>query len=98
MNTAEWILVVILSVTLFVFLVVGIVLMIKMFGVTKELKRVAIKSQDIADNANGVVTNVRGLTSVGGTVEMLVDKYVNPKLKETLKEKKGKEDGREKEK
>lgn len=65
MNTAEWILVAILGVTLFVFLVVGIILMIKILSVSEEVKRVAIKSQDIADNANGVVTNVRGLTSVG---------------------------------
>jgi len=96
MNIAEWILVAILSVTLFVFLVVGIILMVKMLGGSDELKRVAIKGQDIADNANGVVTNVRGLTSVGGTVEMLVDKYVNPKIKETLKERKT--DGGRKEK
>ena len=88
MNVAEWILVVILSITLFVFLVVGIVLMTRMFGLIDETKRVVRKSQDIADNANGVVTNVRGLTSVGGTVEMLVDKYINPKLKENIKERK----------
>ena len=88
MNVAEWILVAILSITLFVFLVVGIVLMTRMFGLIDETKRVVRKSQDIADNANGVVSNVRGLTSVGGTVEMLVDKYINPKLKENLKERK----------
>lgn len=97
MNIAEWILVAILSVTLFVFLVIGIILMIKFFGVADEVKRVAVKSQDIAENANGVVTNVRGLTSVGGTVEILVDKYINPKIKETMKERK-KEDGGRKEK
>ena len=88
MNVAEWILVSILSVTLFIFLVIGIVLMVKILGMTGEAKRVLLKSQDIADNANGVVSNVRGLTSVGGTVEMLVDKYINPKIKETLKERK----------
>lgn len=97
MNTAEWILVVILSVTLFVFLVVGIILMIKLFGVSDEVKRVVVKSQDIAENANGVVTNVRGLTSVGGTVEMLVDKYINPKIKKTMEEKEEK-NGRKEEK
>ena len=96
MNVAEWILVAILSVTLFIFLVVGIILMIRILGMTDDAKRVILKAQDIADNANGVVTNVRGLTSVGGTVEMLVDKYVNPKLKEAIKERK--EDGRRKEK
>ena len=93
MNVAEWILVAILSITLFVFLIIGIILMVKLFGVVDEAKRVVIKSQDIAENANGVVTNVRGLTSVGGTIEMLMDKYVNPKVKETIKERK-KDDGR----
>ena len=93
MNTAEWILVAILSAALFVFLVVGIILMVKLFGLVDEAKRVAVKGQDIAENANGVVSNVRGLTSVGGTVEMFVDKYINPKLKETLKERK-ENDGR----
>lgn len=88
MNVAEWILVVILSMTLLVFLVVGIILMVKMFGLVDETKRVVMKSQDIAENANGVVSNVRGLTSVGGTVEMFVKKYINPKLKETIKERK----------
>ena len=96
MNVAEWILVAILSVTLFIFLVVGIILMIRILGMTDDAKRVILKGQDIADNANGVVTNVRGLTSVGGTVEMLVDKYINPKIKENLKERK--ENGGRKEK
>ena len=90
MNIAEWILVAILSVTLFIFLIVAIILMVKLFGLVDEAKKVAIKGQDITDSANGVVSNVKGLTSVGGTVEMFVDKYINPKLKETLKEKKEK--------
>lgn len=93
MNTAEWILVAILGITLFVFLVVGIIAMIRALGVMDEAKKVIVKSQDIADNANGVVSNVKGMTSLGGTVELLVDKYVNPKLKETLKERK-ENDGR----
>ncbi|MBQ3441212.1 hypothetical protein IJG27_02785 [Candidatus Saccharibacteria bacterium] len=85
MNVAEWILVVILSITLFIFLVVGIILMVKLFSVADEAKRVVIKSQDIAENANGVVSNVRGMTSIGGVVQTFVDKYVEPKLKETKK-------------
>ncbi|MDO4742156.1 MAG: hypothetical protein Q4A79_02160 [Candidatus Saccharibacteria bacterium] len=81
MNVAEWILVVILSVTFFIFLVIGIILMIRMLNITDEVKKVIMRGQDIADNANGVVSNVKGLTSVGGTIELLVDKYLNPKLK-----------------
>ena len=88
MNTAEWIIVVILSVTLFIFLVIGIVLLIKLIGVTKEAKKIIIKGQDIAANANDVVANVRGLTSIGGVVKTFADKYTSPKYKKQEKEKK----------
>ena len=86
MNVAEWIIVAILSMTLLVFLIVGIVLFTKLINLTKEAEKVVIESQDIAKNTNGIVSNVRGMTSIGGTVEMFVDKYVNPKLKSKLKE------------
>lgn len=85
MNVAEWILVVILSITLFIFLIIGIILMVKLLGIADEAKRVVIKSQDIAENANGVVSNVRGMTSIGGVVQTFVDKYVEPKMKEKVK-------------
>lgn len=98
MNTAEWIIVAILSITLFVFLVVGIVLFIKLIDLTKEAKEVVIESQDIAKNTNGIVSNVKGMTSIGGTVEMLVDKYVNPKLKEKLQDSKKEQHERKEEK
>lgn len=90
MNTAEWILVAILSLTLFVFLIVGIVLLAKLIGLSKEVKKVVIEGQDIAKNTNGIVTNVKGMTSIGGTMEMFVDKYITPKLKEKVKETKEK--------
>ena len=94
MNVAEWIIVAILSMTLLVFLIVGIVLFIKLIGLTKEAEKVVVESQDIAKNANGIVSNVKGMTSIGGTVEMLVDKYVNPKLKSKIKDnKEGSKDG-----
>ncbi|MBR5939369.1 hypothetical protein IKZ77_02340, partial [Candidatus Saccharibacteria bacterium] len=73
MNIAEWILVAILSVTLFVFLIVGIILVVKLIGLTKEIRKVVVEGQDIAKNANGIVSNVKGMTSLGGTVEMFVD-------------------------
>ena len=93
MNIAEWILVVILSLTLFVFLIIGIVLLVKLIGLSKEVKKVVIEGQDIAKNTNGIVTNVKGMTSIGGTMEMFVDKYVTPKLKEKIKESKEKKEG-----
>lgn len=92
MNVAEWILVAILSITLFIFLVVGIILMVRLMAVADEAKRVAVKSQDIADNANEVVSNVKGMTAIGSTMGMIVDKYVNPKVKEKMKEETKKEE------
>lgn len=96
MNVAEWILVVILSVTLFIFLIVGIILLVKMIDLSKEVKKVVVEGQDIAKNTNGIVSNVKGMTSIGGTVEMFVNKYINPKLKEKIKEdkKEEKDDGK----
>lgn len=94
MNVAEWIIVAILSMTLLVFLIVGIVLIVKLIGLTKEAEKVVVESQDIAKNANGIVSNVRGMTSIGGTVEMFVDKYINPKLKSKIKEKEGSKNDR----
>lgn len=95
MNVAEWILVAILSLTLFIFLVLGIIVMAKMIGLSKEIKEVVAEGKDIAENTNGIVSNVKGMTSIGGTVEMFVDNYVNPKLKEKIKERKEKKNGQQ---
>lgn len=81
MNVAEWILVAILSITLLIFLIVGIILIVKLLGVADEARKMVEKGQDIADNANGIVQNVKGMTSIGGVVQTFVDKYVEPKLK-----------------
>lgn len=94
MNVAEWIIVAILSITLFVFLIVGIILLVKLIGLSKEVEKVVVEGQDIAKNTNGIVSNIKGMTSIGGTVEMFVDKYINPKLKDKIKEKK-KEDSKD---
>ena len=75
-------------------MILGIVLIIRLLDLSKEVKKVVIEGQDIAKNTNGIVTNVKGMTSIGGTVEMFVDRYINPKLKEKIKERK--KDGGEK--
>lgn len=91
MNVAEWILVVILSLTLLAFLITGIVLLVMLINLSKEVKKVVVEGQDIAKNANGIVSNVRGMTSIGGTMELFVNKYVLPKLKAKINETKAKE-------
>lgn len=96
MNIAEWILVAILSVTLLIFLIVGIILVVKLIDLSKEINKIIVEGQDIAKNTNGIVSNVKGMTSIGGTVEMFVDKYINPKLKEKIKPKKEEKNGGEK--
>ncbi|MBR3138846.1 hypothetical protein IKG38_02445 [Candidatus Saccharibacteria bacterium] len=92
MDVAEWIIVAILSITLMLFLILGIVLLVKLIGLSKEVGKIVVEGQDIAKNANGIVSNVRGMTSIGGTVEMFVNKYINPKLKEKMKEEEKKEE------
>ncbi len=97
MDVAEWIIVAILSATLFIFLIVGIILLAKLIGLTKEVKKVVVEGQDIAKNANSIVNNVKGMTSFGGAVQAFVDKYINSKLNEKEKEEKEeKKDGGEK--
>ena len=91
MNVAEWIIVAILSMTLMVFLIVGIVLVTKLIRLSEEVEKVVVEGQDIARNANGVVANVKGMTSFGGAAEVFVDKYVMPKIKEKIKTKETKE-------
>ena len=93
MNVAEWIIVAILSLTLLVFLIMGIVLLAKLIGLSKEIEKIAIEGQDIARNANGIAANVKGMTAIGGVAEMLVDKYIVPKVKEKVKKEKETKDG-----
>lgn len=87
MNVAEWILVIFLSTALLIFLILGIVLLAKLIGVTKEVKKIVIKGQDIADSAGDVVDNVKGMTSIGGVVKTFAEKYTDPKYKNQEKEK-----------
>lgn len=75
MEIATWILVIFLSITLFVFLIVGIILIAKLIDLTDEAKQFVLKSQDIASKTEDVVENVKGMTSIGGVVKTFVDKY-----------------------
>lgn len=75
MNVAEWILVVILSVTLFIFLVIGIILLVKLIKLANSTQRIVEKGQVIADKTEDVVENVKGMTSVGGLVKTFANRY-----------------------
>ncbi len=69
MEIATWILVVILSIALFIFLIAGIALAIKLIQVAEEAKKVIATGQQIATKADDIVDNVKGMTSVGGIVK-----------------------------
>ncbi len=75
MDVAEWIIVGILAGTLFVFLIVGLVLLVKLIGIANQAKKIMETGQSIADKTNDVVENVKGMTSVGGLVKTFVNKY-----------------------
>ena len=90
MNVAEWIIVAILSMTLLVFLILGIILLVKLIGLSKEVEKIAIEGQDIARNANGIAANVKGMTALGGAMEGFVDSYLIPKIKEKVKKEEAK--------
>ena len=76
MNIAEWILVIMLAVALFIFLVAGIVLIIKLINVANEAKKIVMTGQGIAEKADDIVDNVKGMTSVGGIVKTFADHVI----------------------
>ena len=76
MNIAEWILVIMLAIALFIFLVAGIVLVIKLINLANEAKKIVITSQGIAEKADDIVDNVKGMTSVGGIVKNFANRVI----------------------
>ena len=87
MELATWILVVILSVTLLIFLILGIVALIKFIKIENQAQ-IAIakgqdffeKSKDVADKAGDVVDNLGKITLVGGLsnlVKKITGRYNN---------------------
>ena len=66
LNVAEWIIVGILSFTLFVFLILGIILLVKLIKLTKQAKKVVETSQIVADKADDIADNIKSMTSLGG--------------------------------
>ena len=90
METPAWILVFILSITLFLFLLVGIILVIRLIGVTKEAKKIMLQGQTIAEKADDIADNVRDMTTVGGLVKYFTENYLEKaERKNAKKSKKG---------
>ena len=80
MNTAEWILVAILSMTLLVFLVVGIIFLVKFIHLLSEIEIMVQTGQSIAEKADDVADNLKDMTSVGPLAKSLVKDILTKKL------------------
>lgn len=95
METALVILVIILSITLFLFLVCGIIFLIKLIRFIDLTKNVVKKGESVATQAEGVASNLREMTSVGGMMRHLVGNVTV--IKQLIEQKKaaGDDDGQE---
>ena len=71
MNTAEWIIMVILAATLFIFLLLGIIVLAKIMKLIKETRRFIETGQEFADKATGVASNLYDMTLVGGLTNLV---------------------------
>lgn len=80
MNTAEWILVAILSMTLLVFLIVGIIFLVKFIHLLSEIEIMVQTGQSIAEKADDVADNIKDMTSVGPLAKSLVKDILMKKL------------------
>ena len=78
LNTAEWIIVGILSFTLFVFLVLGII--VKLLKITKQAKKIVETSQAVADKADDIADNLRDMTSVGLLTRSIFRDFISERL------------------
>lgn len=76
MNIAEWTLVIMLSVALLVFLIVGIILVVKLIHLINEAQKIVQTGQGIAAKADDIVDNVKGMTSVGGIVKTFANHVI----------------------
>ena len=77
MNVAEWIIVGILAGTLFIFLIIGIIFLIKSIKLVNKLNRLAQSGVDLADKANDVADKFKGIGAsvVSGLANTFISKY-----------------------
>lgn len=86
LTVAEWILVAFLSIALLIFIIVGIIFLLKLIDLTKEARKIVVKSQDIAEKADDIVENVKDMTTIGGVVKTFSNKIIEAE-QETKKHK-----------
>ena len=85
MNLAEWIIIMFLAVALLVFLIVGIIFIVKFTSLLSEIEIMVQTGQSIFDKADDVADNIKDLTSVGPLARGFVKEYIGRKLYNLLK-------------
>lgn len=71
MNTAEQILVIFLSVTLAIFLIVGIVIGVHIIRLLKKVETVADAAESISDNIRDTIEKLTALTTLRGILSVI---------------------------
>ena len=80
-DPAAWVIVCVLAATLFMFLFLAIILVIKLMRITKEVDKIIEKSQSVANKADEIAENVRNMTATGGLVKNVLGFFLENKLK-----------------
>ena len=80
MNLAEWILIMFLSVALLVFLIVGVVFLIKFTSLLSEIEIMVQSGQSFFEKADDVADNIKDITSFGPLVRGLIKEYLGRRL------------------
>ena len=80
LNVAEWIIVGILSFMLFLFLLLGCILLVKLIKISKQAKKIVETGQSVADKADDIADNIKDMTSIGGLAKGYFAEYIGEKL------------------
>lgn len=80
MNLAEWILIMFLSVALLVFLIVGVIFLIKFTSLLSEIEIMVQSGQSFFEKADDVADNIKDITSFGPLVRGLIKEYLGRRL------------------
>lgn len=86
METSLFILVILLSSTLFIFLVAAIVFMIKLIQVTKTMKEVSLSAKNLVGDVEGAASFIKRSAAPAALVKMFVSAF---RVVQNKKSKKG---------
>jgi hypothetical protein len=84
LNDAAQILVIILSVTLIVFLILGIVLLAKLVGISNRIKKIATAVEETVDNIHDVIKGVKAVVTPAAVAQAItgwIEKLTKSKSK-----------------